>query len=187
MRQIPLPFSGLLGENMALESVLALDFARAGQLEPFFRCAVGFYFWHIDVLNLTLFFLHLHLGREYDAHPFALQLGELIHLAVVLELLGKLEEQNLTALLENDRPADEMHISFHLGTVFQEVDGMFKFEVKVVIVGVGPEADFLHHRLLGFGLDFLLLFLLLVLKLRIIDHLAYRRIRIGRYFHQIEP
>ena len=39
---------------------------------------------------------------------------------------------------------------------------MLELEVVVVVIGLRPEAYLLDYNLLGFGLDFLLLFLLLV-------------------------
>ena len=46
MRQITLLLGGLFGQNVAFESVLTLDFARAGQRETLFGAGLGLHFRH---------------------------------------------------------------------------------------------------------------------------------------------
>src|SRR6267378_4387290 len=63
---------------------------------------------------------------------------------------------------------------------------MLHLEVEVVLIGIGAKTNLLQDRLLGIGLDFLLLFLLLVLKLGVVYDLAHRRIGVGGNFHQVQ-
>src|SRR5258708_21860132 len=63
---------------------------------------------------------------------------------------------------------------------------MLHVKVEVVLIGVGAKTNLLQDRLLGIGLDFFLLFLLVVLKLGVVYDLAHRRIGIGGNFHQIQ-
>ena len=51
MIKIPFLLLGLLGEDVAVVSVLPLDFARPGKRETLFSTGVRFYLWHF-VLNL---------------------------------------------------------------------------------------------------------------------------------------
>jgi hypothetical protein len=50
MRQISLLFLGFLRENVALESVLSLDFTRTSDREAFLRTGFCFHFWHFSFL-----------------------------------------------------------------------------------------------------------------------------------------
>ncbi len=63
---------------------------------------------------------------------------------------------------------------------------MLQLEVVVVVVGLGSETDLLHNYLCRLGLDFLGLLLLLVEIFLIVENLAYRRLCVGRDFHQVE-
>jgi hypothetical protein len=46
VRKITLLLGCLFGQNVAFESVLTLDFARAGQRETLFGAGLGLHFWH---------------------------------------------------------------------------------------------------------------------------------------------
>src|SRR5260221_7284763 len=63
---------------------------------------------------------------------------------------------------------------------------MLHLKVKVVLIGIGAKTDLFQDRFLRIGLDFFLLFLLLVLKLGVVDDLAYRRVGIGGNLHQVQ-
>src|SRR5258707_15227197 len=63
---------------------------------------------------------------------------------------------------------------------------MLHLKVEVVLIGIGAKTNLLQDRLLGIGLDFFLLFLLLVLKLGVVYDLAHRRIGIGGIFTKIQ-
>lgn len=89
LRQVSLSLGGFFGQDMALESVLSLDLARACQFEALFCRAVGFYFWHSVYFLFLLTFRRL--GRKYDTHSLAFKLRKLIYLAVIFELLCKFQ------------------------------------------------------------------------------------------------
>ena len=63
---------------------------------------------------------------------------------------------------------------------------MFEFEVVVVVVGLGAEADLLDDDFDGLGFDLLGFLLLLVEELLVVDDAAYRRFGLGRDLHQVE-
>src|SRR5690606_1719067 len=68
----------------------------------------------------------------------------------------------------------------------QELNGMFEFELKIMVVRIGTKANFFDHRLFGVGFYLLLLLLLLVDKFAVVNYPADRRHCFWRYFHQIQ-
>ena len=79
-----------------------------------------------------------------------------------------------------------MHVCLHFGSFLEEILGVLEFEIKIVVVGVGAETDFLNHHLLGFRLEFLLFLFLLVLELGVVNDTADGRIGGRGNLHQIK-
>src|SRR5690606_34524886 len=119
-------------------------------------------------------------GKE---HPFPFQFRQQFYFAVLFQRLCKTKQQDFPLLLVYDGAALEMNVGPYLLAGLQKLDGMFEFKLKVMFIGIGPEADFLDNRLLGIGFNLLLLFLLLVDKLAVVDYPADRRNRFWRNFH----
>ncbi len=46
MDEVSLLLLGLLRQDVAVISVLSLDFTRSGKGEPFFGTGISLYFWH---------------------------------------------------------------------------------------------------------------------------------------------
>ena len=63
---------------------------------------------------------------------------------------------------------------------------MLQLELEVVIVGVRTETDLLDHHFLRLRLHFPCFLLLLVLKFRVVDHTANRRVRCWRNLYQVK-
>src|SRR5690606_690894 len=127
-----------------------------------------------------------HSGRDDDRHPLPFQPRQLLNLTVFLQRLRELQQEDLPAFLVDDSTTDEGHGGLYLRPFLEEVLGVLDFKVEVVLLSVRAEPDLLQDHLLGLGLDLLLLLLLFVLELGIVNNLANRWIRVGRYFHKVE-
>ena len=79
-----------------------------------------------------------------------------------------------------------MYLDFDLGAVAEELDGMLELKVKVMLIGIGPKANFFQDSLLRPGLEFFLLLLLRVLELGVVDYLAHWWISVGRNLYQVQ-
>lgn len=129
--------------------------------------------------------LFLFLGRKQHVHLLAFHLGQLIYLAVGLQVGSQTQEQDFALILVDDGSTAEKDVRLDLGAFLQETDGVLLFELVVVFVGLRTEADLFQHHLGRVGLHGLLAFLLLVEELAVIHYAAHRRIGRRRYFHQI--
>lgn len=194
MTQTALLHGALLGQNMTLVGVLALDFACSGKSEPLFGTGIGFHFGHnagfrplrqgIALLQgsqkyaKNTGFVSLFLGSfggQRNKHTLSFQFWKAFYFAYLFELLSKGEQKQFTTLLENNGPTSKMHIGSNLGTFLEKVLGMLEFELKIVIIGIWAKANLLDQILGSMGLDFLLLFLFLVLEFAIISDSANGR------------
>ena len=86
-------------------------------------------------------------------------------------------------ILVNDGTAFEIDIHLHFATIFQKLDGMIGLELEIMIIGLGSEADFLDHHFRRLRLNLFLFLLLIVKKLLVIHHAAYRRSGLRRNLH----
>lgn len=139
--------------------------------------------------DLSGFFFLFLLGAfwsEHDKHPFSFKFGKGFRLADLLEAFGEFQEQEFSAFLELDSAALELNVSFHLITVFQKPFGMTRFEIEIMVVGIGCKTDLFHFGNLGLGLHFLFLLLLIVKEFIIIDDLTNGGIGVGGDLHQVE-
>lgn len=123
---------------------------------------------------------------EDDRHFPPFEFGHAFGNAVVFEFLDEFEQEEFAAFLEDDGAATELHISPDLGAFIEELLGVAGFELKVVVVGVGPEADFLDDGFGRFGFEFLLFLLPVVEKFFKVDDADYRWNGVGGDFDQVE-
>lgn len=194
MTQTALLHGALLGQNMTLVGVLALDFACSGKSEPLFGTGIGFHFGHnagfrplrqgIALLQGSqkyakkIGFVSLFLGSfgcQRNKHTLSFQFWKAFYFAYLFELLSKGEQKQFTTLLENNGPTSEMHIGSDLGTFLEKVLGVLEFELEIMIVGIRAKANLLNQILGGMGLDFFFLFLFLVLEFAVISDSANGR------------
>ena len=111
--------------------------------------------------------------------------GIWVYLRVVLQIVGKTQQQHLALFLKQDGAAFEKHIRPHLIAIFQEAFGMFQFEVIIMVIGLRPKRIFLYVYFHLLGFLFLLALFQLIKEFRVINDAANRRLCIGRYFHEI--
>lgn len=128
----------------------------------------------------------LFLRIDDNHHTLAFQFGQLLWFAVFFHGLGKFQQNQLSLVFIDNGTTLEKYVHLYLASFLQKFNGMIALELKVVVIGLGSQADFLDDNLRGFLLDFLLLFLLLIKEFLIIHHLAYRWIGLRRNLHQIQ-
>ena len=117
--------------------------------------------WPAAACHLLLF----HFRREHHVHLLAVEPGHRLHFGELFEIGGKAQQQDFALLLEDDRTAAEEDVSLDFGPLLEEVLRVLEFEIVVVVVGLGPEADLLHDHFRLIGLQFLGFLLLLVKEL----------------------
>src|SRR5690606_42056005 len=105
---------------------------------------------------------------------------------VILKGLRKSQQKDFSLFLVDDGTPLEMDIRPNLFSGFQELLGMLQLELEVMVTGVRTESDFFYNRLLGIGLNFLLLLFLLVDELAVVDNPTDRRVSIRRNLNQIQ-
>ena len=134
------------------------------------------------------FYLFLGAFRsDHHHHARPLQLRHHLHLAKLLQLLREPEQHDLALVLIDDGTTSEQHLDPHLVAILKEPLGMIELELKVMVVGLGTETDFLDDGLAGIRLDFLLLLLLVENELLVVHSLADWGIGVGRDLHQVQP
>lgn len=89
----------------------------------------------------------LFLWRHNHDHSFPFLFWRAFGSAYLFQFFDKPVEQVETPVFENDGSANEMHVSFDLGTFLQEVFGVPGFEFKIVVVRIGAESDFFQNCL----------------------------------------
>src|SRR5690606_40276248 len=85
-----------------------------------------------------------------------------------------------------DHPSSEHYSRLHLVTFHQKLSQVLCLKFNIVFIGIRVKTNFLyvHYRLVLFCQLFL--FLSLVIKLTVIDYLAYRRLRIWGNLYKIK-
>src|SRR5690606_942626 len=116
----------------------------------------------------------------------SLQFWKQFYFTVVLQGLRKTEQQNLSLFFKHNCTSFKMHVCANFFSGFQESNSMFKFELKVMLIGIRSKTNLFNHRLLRIGLDFLLLFLLFVYEFTVVYNLTNRRRSIWRNFNQVQ-
>src|SRR5215207_8363451 len=126
------------------------------------------------------------IGREQHGHVAALLQRRLLHRRDLGDVLEQPVEQRAAALgmallapAEHDRHLD-------LVLLLQEALDVSALGLVVVLGDLGAELDLPHVHLLLMLAGGLRLLLLLVLVLRVIEHAADRRRRLGRHLDQVE-
>ena len=130
--------------------------------------------WPAAACHLLLF----HFRRKHHVHLLAVEPGHRLHFGELFEIGGKAQQQDFALLLEDDRTAAEEDVSLDFGPLLEEVLRVLEFEIVVVVVGLGPEADLLHDHFRLIGLQFLGFLLLLVKEFLVIVDAAYGEISI---------
>ena len=112
MRELELTLFRLLGQDVALEGVLSLDFSRTGQLETLLGTGFRLHFRHLFLVKINVRFLVLLFGfrRDEHGHPLSFQFGHLLYFSVVLQVLCQAEQQNFTLVLVHDGPSLEKNV-----------------------------------------------------------------------------
>ena len=194
MIKIPFLFLGLLGEDVAVVSVLPLDFSRPGKRETLFGTGIGLKFCHCFVVfnnnyNLPqhcgLFFLY---GGYHDVHAFALESWHVLGPAEFFQFHCKAEELLFALVFEHDRAAAEEDggLHLHLGALLEELLSVLQFELEVMLVGVGAESYLLHDHFRGIRFHLLGLLALLIEIFLVVQNLAHRRVGLIADEDQIE-
>ena len=120
--------------------------------------------------------LLLALGAKEHNHPFALKVRHIVRFAVFGKVVCKPRQEEFTLLFEDDGTSPEEHIGFDLVSFLEELDGMFEFEVVIMVVRLRSETDFLDLLLFLVCLRLFLLFLLCVEELLVVNNTADRRV-----------
>ena len=115
-------------------------------------------------------------GANHDNHAFAFQRRYLVRFAELLEFHTETREQLFSLFLEEDGASAEEDVSLHFGALLEEADGVFEFELVVVLVGLRSETDLFDGYLGRVGLLFLLLLFLLVEELLVVEDTTNGRI-----------
>lgn len=129
---------------------------------------------------------HLLFRRDVYNHTLALQLGHCLHLAVLLEVVRKARQQQLTLLLEQDATPAEEYIRLHLVAFLQELLRVLEFEIIVVVISLRSETYLLDYHFRRVRFLLLLLALLLIEELLIVQHTANGRYRVWRNLYEIQ-
>ena len=120
-----------------------------------------------------LLFLH---WCYHHYHPLAFKFRHLLSLSVFLKLHCEPEEKLLTLFGEQNGTAAEEDVCLDLGSLLKETLGVVELELKVVLIGLRPEAYLLYDYLGGVGLELFCLLFLLIYVFLIVDDITYRRI-----------
>ena len=179
----------LLGEDMALVGVGALDLAGLGEIESLLRTAVRFQLGHIGVLLprcYLLLIVALRLRREEHGHVSPLELGLLIQIGKLSALLGKLAEQLLANVGMGHLSAAEADRDLDAVAVAEELLGIFQLGVEIVLADAGRHPNLLHLNDVLILARFLLALGLLEAILAVVHDLAHGRVGARGDLHEIE-
>src|SRR4051812_22757716 len=124
--------------------------------------------------------------REQHRHVAPVQVRPLLHDAPFGDVLGELHQEPLAALRVRRLAAAEHDRDLHAVLVLQEPLDVVLLRLVVVRRDLGAQLDLAHRHLLLVLACLLRLLLLLVLVLRVVEHAANRRARLGSDLHEIE-
>ena len=79
-----------------------------------------------------------------------------------------------------------MDVGFHLGAIFEETFGVAEFEIEVMVVCIGAEADFFDDGFSRFCLDLLFLLFAFVKELVVVNDFYNGRFSIRGDFNEVE-
>ena len=148
------------------------------------------------ILVLLSTYLLLTLRADEHDHSFALEVWYIVRFAVLGQVSCEASQQEFTLLFEHDRASAEEDVSLHFVAFFEELDGVFEFEVIIVVIRLRTEPDLLHLLFFLISLRLFLFFLLCVEELLVVNDAADRRrsrwsdldevkILVVRYFHSL--
>src|SRR5919112_599347 len=174
------PLARLLGQNVTVVRVPALELAAARSLKALHRGPFGFLLWHWKSLVPPL------LRREHHSHVASLELGVGFDLSDIRQTRRYSVEHRLPQLQMRHLPAAEHHGHLDLVAVAQKLAGMPGLEIEVVIVDTRTVLYFLQLN------DVLLLLCrprrlgLLELEFPVVHDLDYRGPSGGSHLHEIQ-
>src|SRR5215203_251820 len=146
--------------------------------------------WTLSGLNGTgfsggLFGPALQRSQQHR-HVAAILLGRLLDRAEVGNVLGEPHQEALAALWMGLLAAPEHDRDLHAVVALQEADHVVLLGLVVVGRDLRAQLDLADVHLLLVAPRGLGLLLLLVLVLRVIEHTAHRRARVGRHLDEVE-
>ncbi len=124
--------------------------------------------------------------RHNYNHSLAFQFGWCFWRTYFFQVLDEPFQNLQTSVLEHNCPADKVNVCFDFCTFFEEIFGMPGFELKIVVVRVGAEADFFQNGFNRLGFHFFFFPLLFVKEFFEIGELAYRRGSVRGDFDEVE-
>ena len=131
-------------------------------------------------------YLFLLYRSDHHRHPLTLQRRHVLGPSELLKLDGKTKQLLLSLVGEHDGVSTEEDGCLHLGALLEELAGMLQFELEVMLISVGTEADLLDCDLGSILLHLLGLLPLLVEVLLVVEDLADRRISLGADLNQVK-
>ena len=131
-------------------------------------------------------YLFLLYRSDHHRHPLTLQRRHVLGPSELLEFHGEPQKLLLSLVGEHDGAAAEEDSRLDLGTFLQELLRMLEFELEVMLISVGTEADLLDCDLGSILLHLLGLLPLLVEVLLVVEDLADRRISLGADLNQVK-
>jgi len=126
------------------------------------------------------------LRAEVEDHSLAFEVRHVVWFPVLGEVVSESCEEQFALLFEDDGTTAEEDIRFDFVSFLKELDGMFEFEVVIMVVGLRSEPDLLHFHLLGICFRLFLLFLLGIEELLVVHDTAHGRVRGRSYLDQVE-
>ena len=91
----------------------------------FGRCCCSRFTFHILGSHI-LFGSHSLLRRKLNRHPLAFQYRHLVYLGIILQIVGKAQQQNFALFFEQNGAPFKEHISPYLIAIFQKAFGMLQ-------------------------------------------------------------
>lgn len=111
----------------------------------------------------------------------------MFHLSQVFGLLNDAIQDGFSLIPKEDLPAPEKYIHPNLMTFLKEIPDIPEFELNIVFIGLGSQANLLEFGACGFLLEFPFFFLFFIDEPVEIQDPADWRICIGSNFHKVQP
>lgn len=196
---------GLLGQDVTLEGLAALDATTGANRETLLCAALGLHFGHFLLLNdmpsggsrrehfhypkalMGTTLLRLLLGRPDDHdHLTAFHLRHLLDLANSIEICLDPFQLTHAELLVRHFATPEAQGHFDLVLFLKEANHVPELDLVIVFVSTWPQFDFLDLHLLLLQLGFVGTLLFLVLELAVIHDATDGWTGHRRDFHEID-
>ena len=97
-------------------------------------------------------------------------------------------EEVIPSFLMHNLSAAKKHRELHFVSFFQEFTGVIELYSQIVLVGLGPESDFLERTgvVLALFAAFTIFTLLLIKPFAVVHYTANRRVAIRRDLHKVQ-